>query len=858
MNRALLYTLITFLLIILFALLTFFTPFGSDTILKSVANSYLKNKIKDQDIKITKLLTTPSSIKSEILVDNDIVIKVEGPINWLKRIFNLKYSIDADKVKVKQRKLAVKMHIKGSLEGKVDLFKVLGKGRAFDSGLNYNFVVANKKILNINAQLYSARVSKILALLKEPPYADGLVTLNIDMPSLNPNNPTGNAHLLVKNGKINKYLIKKDFNIEIVGDGKFTLDANSEVKNKVFITNANLNTNLGKISLKRVINDALFNKFRGDYIVDIKDLKPLSKIAKTKLQGAFKTTGLFFINREKNFFQLLGATKSFKGNLIYRYESNRAKIKLANVSIPSILYHLSQPPLLKSGLISGKIDVKNIKELEGGYKIISNGILNKKILKKLYDIKVPNSKFKVISNGDLKKGTLRANSTIISPLAILKLQKSIFNIPTTTYKSQYIIKIPNLASFGKLLPTPMQGKIKVAGAIKGKNSNFSISGVSTSLGGKSRFNITSNKAFIKLSSVSIDKILYILKNPQYTKKAILNGELKLNSLKNLNGTLTISSKGALNRKVLKKLYNIELPKNSSYSLSIKRGVFKNGTFKANPTFKSALGNIKLINLKYNIKKDTLKSEYKLYIPNLANLESLIGRKLNGNLALSGTIKRKNLLYVDGRGAKFNGAISFVYNEPLLNASVTSASAIEILKTLDLPKILKAKTNAKLKYNVKSKKGEAKVSLRDAQLFPNKFTQALKDLIHFDLSKEIFRDGNLSAKIDNEKIKYNFNATSQKTKMRVKDGKFNTKTKKVDMLLFLTYKNHEYPVKIYGIVGKNLSIVPDLGKILKDKLEGKLKKIIDKKVKSKIKIEDKIKNVDEKVKEKAKELIKKLF
>jgi len=247
--RKILFIVIPIVAIFILVFVLLFTPTGSNSVIKPIANSYLAKKIEDPKIEIKKLDSTFGGIDIEAVANNGVKAKINGDINsYLNKEFNLHYNVKAQELKVKERTIPVNMDISGQATGVATNFGINGSGNAFDSEVNYRFIIKNNKPQAIEAHINSAKISQIFALANVLPFIDGFMYVDIKMPSLNLQNPTGMAKVTIQEGRFNQNLLYKKFGIKLPNDEKFSANFIAKVAQKHIIGKGVLNSTSAKLN----------------------------------------------------------------------------------------------------------------------------------------------------------------------------------------------------------------------------------------------------------------------------------------------------------------------------------------------------------------------------------------------------------------------------------------------------------------------------------------------------------------------------------------------------------------------------------------------------------------------------------
>ena len=849
MKKAL-YIILPILVIFVAVFVVLFTPAGSNAALKPIANKLVTKKIKEPKIEITKLDSKYGFIDLDAKASNGIVANAKGDVNYFKKSFDIAYRVDANSIKVQDRAIAAKISLSGQAVGNIKNFGVNGKGRAFDSGVKYRFILKNNKPEAIEANINSAKLSQMFALANMQPLIDGFAFVDVNMPSLNIKNPSGVANIEIKDGRFNRGLIYKEFGVKLSKDEKFTAKFKANVKSKFILGAGVINSTTANLHIKKITSSLDFLISKGFFNLTIANLNRLNSIAKQRLRGKLVADGAFYLNAQKKIKQASIKSRSFGGDLKLFYSNNSLKVNLNQVSIPKIIHTLYMPKYLTSGLISGTINVPNLKSLNGDFNLGSSGKFNPKMLK----IKLPSYSYKLSTKGKLKNGVVYANRTaLVSSFAKIVLTNSKFSILTKALTTTFVADIKELAALNKITKQNLRGALKVKGDLQQSGNRINLKATTKSLGGTVNLNYQQDSLHSNFKNLSLSKVLYMLHQPHLIKSGIVNGVVKLSSISTMNGLYSIFSKGSLDTTTLRKLYNVNLGESFNYALNIKNGTIKNGVVSLKPNLNTTVGSVKFSKLIYNTKKEALSGKYSINIDNLLKLEPIIKQKLTGRATIDGDIKYQNKnLIITGISNEFGGSINYVLHNNKLTLDAAGVSVVQITKMLNYPAFLDAISKVHFEYNLKSKKGNYSANLNDARFLNSKIVDMLKQYAKFDLSKELFSNAKITGNIDNSLVIFNVNTHSQRTKIIIKQGVLNTKAETINAKVRFIFNGNDYQFKIKGSI-KKPHIVPVFGGYIKDKVKKKVIQKIFGKDANTTTIEQ---NVEKKVEDKVKKVLPK--
>lgn len=314
---------------------------------------------------------------------------------------------------------------------------------------------------------------------------------------------------------------------------------------------------------------------------------------------------------------------------------------------------------------------------------------------------------------------------------------------------KYDIKIEDLSIFKNLISEDLKGTFFTNGIFKGSESESIIQGFSNIASSETKYymNLVDFKLkdiYLDLKDAKIDELLAIFNKPLYA-----NGNLNLNAnIKNidknsLDGLLIANiSKGLINNDIFNKEFNQKINTKISFNGDINASLLGN-IIEVKSDMTSSVADIFFDKTLIDIEKNTIQSDYKIDVKNLAKLEGLIGKKLQGEFLTTGNILKDNKnISVDGNSDIFDGFFTYKfelkdYEIQNLNLNIEKAKLEKIFFMLNEP--IYAVGNLELHSDIKNSNienldGSSSIKISDAKIINEVvntvFKKNLKDLITF--------------------------------------------------------------------------------------------------------------------------------
>lgn len=393
----------------------------------------------------------------------------------------------------------------------------------------------NLNPLKIYADIAHLELAEVLAMIGQKPYIEGVLSLDADIVGNENMEFSGKNILEIKQGDFSQRLIAKDFGIQ-VPKTTFIIHQESIFDKKDIKQDFVFDSNVGKITLSSTSNIESFDT-KGVYSIVLSDISAFTPLLGMKVRGALSTEGSI----EGGLENILIAGKSNIADSATTYSANIVKSALANVRfdtqnlrIEKLLYMIYQPQYI-SASVGGKAEAWDFdKGISTQANFSLKGVTSNPIIKKEFDLDMPNTPFSANLSAKLDKGVGNANLIFESNLARLNVPNIAIDLHKGAYSSPYSAILPDLKKLKFATKIELVGKFEANGDFA-LSENLKATFHTKSLGGNVDAELNGDNFNAKIKEVDLDSVLNMAQIQKVFSSKV-NGDLVYN---------TASEKGTL-------------------------------------------------------------------------------------------------------------------------------------------------------------------------------------------------------------------------------------------------------------------------------------------------------------------------
>jgi len=487
-----------------------FTPGGNALFLPYI-NAHLKERVTGAKVELLSLSLTPNSLTAVAKVNDSVDVTAQGPVDLWDQSFDLSYRVDAQKIESKALTIDKALHIKGKAIGRAEDMHITGSGEAFASAINYDLNLKENRPENIRFYLQDASIAELLAVAGEKPYAKGRMSIDVNMPTLDPRNPRGEAHLKIIDALIDAAILKEAHRIALPSDTPLQADITALTEGEMILAKGDIITALASLALSETRYHIQTRKLDSDYLLDIPDMAQLKNVVDAQLGGELKIAGKVSFQGEN--LTATGVTHSLGGESRFTYENDTLNATLKEVETADLLAMIGEPRYAK-GKLSANIYLNHMHDLSGKFDIKSSGSAVNPVVKKALDLNLGKQfNYDMVASGKIKGNTVYAQTKLDTTMAKLDMPDIVYAIAPGNLRSSYHLYIPDLRTLQPLTGKQYRGDMDFRGELT-KAKDLIITGEGKEFDGSVSYRLVNERIKADVHGATVSKVMYMLGYPQ--------------------------------------------------------------------------------------------------------------------------------------------------------------------------------------------------------------------------------------------------------------------------------------------------------------------------------------------------------
>ena len=374
--------------------------------------------LKDDDIDYTYVLASNlATIKSAgKVVPQPLKVDVTYALN-VKELAVLKPVTNQD--------IRGPLVLDGTAQGTKENMKVEGISDIAASNTSFSAVLKDFKPATLSASIKNLKIEKLLYMLKQPHYADGILSLDATMGDLRKGMLKGSVVSSVKKGLLDSKYISKEQKFKTpMPKTAFALVSNTDLNGDMTQTKLNFKSTLVSLDIKKASFDINTKSLKSDFVSTIPNLDKLFFITQRHLKGGITLNGE--VKKDKDL-DLIVHSNVAGGALDAKMFNDDLHVDLKSIQTIKALEMLIYPEIFSASL-NAKLDY-NTKAKKGNFKgdLLNGKFMNNMMLtmvKQYGNVDLYKEKFTGDVSAGINEEKILASLNLVSNSSAIQTQKA--------------------------------------------------------------------------------------------------------------------------------------------------------------------------------------------------------------------------------------------------------------------------------------------------------------------------------------------------------------------------------------------------------------------------------------------------
>lgn len=329
----------------------------------------------------------------------------------------------------------------GTLKGSKEKLIVKGKSDLADSDTKFEAMLKDFAPKSVTASIQNLKLDKLLYMINQPHYTDGVLFLNADITNATLGSLKGKVVTNIKNGLLNsKYITQLAEFKSLMPRTNFDSQTTTVLNADLLDTKVDFNSNLVNVDIKRATFNIKDSSLKSDYVATLSNLDKLFFVTQQHMKGDLSVSGEFSKAKDLD---LTASTKVAGGSVDAKLHNDDFHAELKSVDTKELLHMLIYPEIFKANL-DAKIDY-NLAQEKGvfsGHVINGNFVNNNtfNLIKQYTKFDMYRESFNGDVGANINKENILASLDIRSKQASVKTTNAKINTKTKTIDSDVTIQ----------------------------------------------------------------------------------------------------------------------------------------------------------------------------------------------------------------------------------------------------------------------------------------------------------------------------------------------------------------------------------------------------------------------------------
>jgi len=234
----------------------------------------------------------------------------------------------------------------GTIKGKKEKLVVDGKTNLASSNTKFEAILKNFEPSSVSANIKDLKLQKLLYMIKQPHYTDGLFSLNVNISDLSKGNLKGKITSTIKKGLLDSKYLGKTYKFESkMPKTTYDMITNTRLDGDIIDSKVDFNSNLVNLDVKSAKFNLKDSSLKSEYIAKIHDLDKLYFVTNQHLKGKITANGE--VKKAKDL-DLSFYTKVADGKIEAKLHNDDLNAQLVGIQTMGLLKMLIYPEVFKS------------------------------------------------------------------------------------------------------------------------------------------------------------------------------------------------------------------------------------------------------------------------------------------------------------------------------------------------------------------------------------------------------------------------------------------------------------------------------------------------------------------------------
>ncbi|MCW8895885.1 MAG: hypothetical protein OQK48_08320 [Sulfurimonas sp.] len=265
--------------------------------------------------------------------------------------------------------------LNGTVKGSKEKLIVKGKSDLAESDTKFEAVLKDFAPKSIVASVKNLKLKKLLYMIKQPHYTDGILFLNADITNAAVGSLKGKVQTDIKNGLLNsKYITKLAGFESLMPRTTFNSTTTTILNKNLLDTKVDFNSNLVDLDIKKASYNLKDSSLKSDYLATVANLDKLFFVTQRRMKGDLSVNGELVKIKDLD---LTIHTKIAGGNVDAKLHNDDFHAEFKSVSTKELLGMFIYPEIFQANL-DGKLNY-NLAQSKGvfsGHVIDGNFVNN--------------------------------------------------------------------------------------------------------------------------------------------------------------------------------------------------------------------------------------------------------------------------------------------------------------------------------------------------------------------------------------------------------------------------------------------------------------------------------------------------